>query len=124
MGEFRKCHRRHDVKHQTRLLRFVAALPGDRAPSASGIRLLLLAGARSPEITGLGWNWICGTHALLLPLKTGLKVIKLPPPARAALNAVSRKGRLVFPNRRGNGPMMPGSSEQDELDARIAAARG
>ena len=124
MGEFRKCHRRHGVKQQTRLLRFAAALPGDTAPSASGIRLLLLAGARSSEITRLRWNWICSTRAVLLLLKTGLKAIQLLPPARAVMNAVPRKGRFVFPNGRGDGPMMPGAGEQDELDARIAAARG
>ena len=73
--------------------------------AAAAIRLLLFTGARSSEITGLRWDSIRGTRAVLPDSKTGPKTIQLPPPARAVLNALPRKGRFVFPNRRGDGPM-------------------
>ena len=73
--------------------------------AAAAIRLLLFTGARSSEITGLRWDWIRGTRAVLPDSKTGPKAIQLPPPARAVLNALPRRGRFVFPNRRGDGPM-------------------
>lgn len=73
--------------------------------AAAAIRLLLFTGARSSEITGLRWDWIRGTRAVLPDSKTGPKVVQLPPPARAVLNALPRKGPFVFPNRRGNSPM-------------------
>ena len=73
--------------------------------AAAAIRLLLFTGARSSEITGLRWDWIRGTRAVLPDSKTGPKAIQLPPPARAVLNALPQKGPFVFPNRRGDGPM-------------------
>ncbi len=73
--------------------------------AAAAIRLLLFTGARSSEITGLRWDWIRGTRAVLPDSKTGPKAIQLPPPARAMLNALPQKGPFVFPNRRGDGPM-------------------
>ena len=69
------------------------------------IRLLLFTGARSSEITGLRWDWIRGTRALLPDSKTGPKTIQLPPPARAVLSGVPRISHYVFPNARGTGPM-------------------
>ncbi len=73
--------------------------------AAAAIRLLLFTGARSSEITGLRWDWIRGTRAVLPDSKTGPKAIQLPPPARAVLNGVARTGPFVFPNRKGDGPM-------------------
>ena len=73
--------------------------------AAAAIRLLLFTGARSSEITGLRWDWIRGTRAVLPDSKTGPKAIQFPPPARAVLNALPQKGPFVFPNRRGDGPM-------------------
>ena len=73
--------------------------------AAAAIRLLLFTGARSSEITGLRWDWIRGTRAVLPDSKTGPKTIQLPPPARAVLKGLPRKGRYVFPNRSSNGPM-------------------
>ena len=69
------------------------------------IRLLLFTGARSSEITGLRWDWIRGTRALLPDSKTGPKTIQLPPPARTVLSGVPRASHYVFPNARGTGPM-------------------
>ena len=71
--------------------------------AASAIRLLLFTGARSSEITGLRWDWIRGTRAVLPDSKTGPKAIQLPPPARAVLNGLPRTGRFVFPNTDPNG---------------------
>ncbi len=77
----------------------------DDRQAAAVIRLLLFTGARSSEITGLRWDWICGTRAVLPDSKTGPKTVQLPPPACAVLNGLPRKGRFVFPNRREDGPM-------------------
>ena len=77
----------------------------DDKQAAAAIRLLLFTGARSSEITGLRWDWIRGTRAVLPDSKTGPKTIQLPPPARAMLNALPQDGPFVFPNRRGDGPM-------------------
>ena len=73
--------------------------------AAAAVRLLLFTGARSSEITGLRWDWIRGTRAVLPDSKTGPKTIQLPPPARAVLSGLPRNGRFVFPNRSGHGPM-------------------
>ena len=73
--------------------------------AAAVIRLLLFTGARSSEITGLRWDWIRGTRAVLPDSKTGPKTIQLAPPARAVLAALPRTGRYVFPNAGGHGPM-------------------
>ena len=73
--------------------------------AAAVIRLLLFTGARSSEVAGFRWDWIRGTRAVLPDSKTGPKAIQLPPPARAVLNRLPRKGPFVFPNRRGDGPM-------------------
>ena len=73
--------------------------------ATAAIRLLLFTGARSSEITGLKWDWIRGTRAVLPDSKTGPKTIQLPPPARAVLHALLRKGAYVFPNSKGDGPM-------------------
>jgi len=73
--------------------------------AAAAIRLLLFTGARSSEITGLRWDWIRRTRALLPDSKTGPKAVQLPPPARAVLNGLPRTGEFVFPNRQGDGPM-------------------
>ena len=77
----------------------------DDRQAAAAIRLLLFTGARSSEITGLRWDWIRGARAVLPDSKTGPKAVQLPPPARAVLNGLSRQGRFVFPNRKGDGPM-------------------
>ena len=69
------------------------------------IRLLLFTGARSSEITGLRWDWIRGTRALLPDSKTGPKTIQLSPPAREVLHGMPRISHYVFPNARGTGPM-------------------
>lgn len=73
--------------------------------AAAAIRLLLFTGARSSEITGLRWDWIRGTRAVLPDSKTGPKAVQLPPPARAVLNGLPRTGRFVFPNKRDDGSM-------------------
>ncbi len=77
----------------------------DDRQAAAAIRLLLFTGARSSEITGLRWDWIRDTRAVLPDSKTGPKAIQLPPPARAVLNGLPREGRFVFPNRTGDLPM-------------------
>ena len=77
----------------------------DDRQAAAVVRLLLFTGARSSEITGLRWDWIRGTRAVLPDSKTGPKAVQLPPPARAVLNGLPREGRFVFPNRTGDGPM-------------------
>ncbi len=73
--------------------------------AAAAIRLLLFTGARSSEITGLRWDWIRDTRAVLPDSKSGPKTIQLPPPARAVLNALPRRSRFVFPNPHGTAPM-------------------
>ena len=73
--------------------------------AAAAIRLLLFTGARSSEITGLRWDWIRYTRAVLPDSKTGPKAIQLPPPARAVLSGIPRTGQFVFPNKAGTGPM-------------------
>ena len=73
--------------------------------AAAAIRLLLFTGARSSEITGLRWDWIRGTRAVLPDSKTGPKSIQLPPPARAVLNGMPRTDPFVFPDKKGNGSM-------------------
>ena len=77
----------------------------DDKQAAAAIRLLLFTGARLSEITGLRWDWMRSTRAVLPDSKTGPKAIQLPPPARAVLNGLLREGRFVFPNKRGDGPM-------------------
>ena len=73
--------------------------------AAAVIRLLLFTGARSSEIIGLRWDWIRGTRAVLQDSKTGPKSIQLAPPARAVLSSLTRGGRFVFPNKKGDRPM-------------------
>ena len=85
-------------------LGFVLDHAGDRQ-AAAAIRLLLFTGARPSEITGLRWDWVRGTRAVLPDSKTGPKAIQLPPPARSVLGGLPRAGAFVFPNRRGDGPM-------------------
>ena len=72
---------------------------------AAAARLLLFARARSSEITGLRWDWIRSTRAVLPDSKTGPKAFQLSPPAQAVINELPRESRFVFPNRRGDGPM-------------------
>ena len=73
--------------------------------AAAAIRLLLFTGARSSEITGLRWDWIRGTRAVLPDSKTGPKTIQLPPPARAVLNGLPRTSPFVFPGKTDDAPM-------------------
>ena len=73
--------------------------------AAAAIRLLLFTGARSSEITGLRWDWIRDTRAVLPDSKSGPKTIQLPPPARAVLQSLPRRSRFVFPNPHGTAPM-------------------
>ena len=47
----------------------------DDTPATAAVRLLLFTGARSAEITGLRWDWVRGTRALLPDSKTGPKAI-------------------------------------------------
>ena len=77
----------------------------DDKQAAAAVRLLLFTGARSSEITGLRWEWIRGTRAVLPDSKTGPKSIQLPPPARAVLHALPQVGKFIFPNKGGDGPM-------------------
>lgn len=73
--------------------------------AAAVIRLLLLTGARSSEITDLRWEWIRGTRAVLPDSKSGPKSIQLPPPAQAVLDGLPRTSPYVFPEPIGTGPM-------------------
>ena len=75
------------------------------AQAAAAIRLLLFTGARSSEVTGLRWDWIRGTRALLPDSKTGPKALQLPPPARAVLAALPRTSPFVFPDSTGERAM-------------------
>ena len=77
----------------------------DDAQAAAVVLLLLFTGARSSEITGLKWEWIRGTRAVLPDSKTGPKTIQLPPPARAVLESLPRDAAYVFPHPNGDGPM-------------------
>ena len=77
----------------------------DDTQAAAAVRLLLFTGARSSEITGLKWEWIRGTRAVLPDSKTGPKTIQLPPPARAVLQSLPRNSAYVFPHPSGSGPM-------------------
>ena len=77
----------------------------DDTQAAAAIRLLVFTGARSSEITGLKWDWIRGTRAVLPDSKTGPKTIQLPPPARAVLESLPRDSAYVFPHPTGSGPM-------------------
>ena len=77
----------------------------DDTQAAAAVRLLLFTGARSSEITGLKWDWIRGTRAVLPDSKTGPKTIQLPPPARAVLQSLPRASAYVFPHPTGSGPM-------------------
>ena len=77
----------------------------DDTQAAAAVRLLLFTGARSSEITGLKWDWVRGTRAVLPDSKTGPKTIQLPPPARAVLESLPRDSAYVFPHPTGSGPM-------------------
>ena len=104
--------RRHRMQPRERFLSldelkrlgFVLDHAGDRQ-AAAAVRLLLFTGARPSEITGLRWDWIRETRAVLPDSKTGPKAIQLPPPARAVLAGLPRRGAFVFPNGAGNRPM-------------------
>ena len=104
--------RRHRMKPRERFLSpdelkrlgFVLDHADDRQ-AAAAVRMLLFTGARSSEITGLQWDWVRGTRAVLPDSKTGPKAIQLPPPARAVLRGLPRTSRFVFPNPEGTGPM-------------------
>ena len=85
-------------------LGFVLDHAGDRQ-AAAAVRLLLFTGARSSEITGLRWDWIRDTRAVLPDSKSGPKTIQLPPSARAVLHSLPRRSRFVFPNPHGTAPM-------------------
>ena len=91
-------------RDELKRLGFVLDHADDRQ-AAAAIRLLLFTGARSSEITGLRWDWVRETRAILPDSKTGPKAIQLPPPARAVLDGLPRAGAFVFPNRQGDGPM-------------------
>ena len=91
-------------RDELKRLGFVLDHADDRQ-AAAAIRLLLFTGARSSEITGLRWDWVRETRAILPDSKTGPKAIQLPPPARAVLDGLPRAGAFVFPNRTGDGPM-------------------
>ena len=116
--------RRHRTKPRERFLSvdelkrlgFVLDHADDRQ-AAAAIRLLLLTGARSSEITGMQWDWIRGTRAVLPDSKTGPKTIQLPPPARAVLHDLPRTSRFVFPNPEGTGPMTDLGSRWQQLRA-------
>ena len=77
--------RRYKVKPRERflsvdelnLLGFVLDHAED-VQAAAAIRLLLFTGARSSEITGLRWDWIRGTRALLPDTKTGVNFFPMP----------------------------------------------
>jgi len=104
--------RRHRMQPRERFLSldelkrlgFVLDHADDRQ-AAAAVRLLLFTGARPSEITGLRWDWIRDTRAVLPDSKTGPKAIQLPPPARAVLAGLPRQGAFVFPNGAGDGPM-------------------
>ena len=69
------------------------------AQAAAAIRLLLFTGARSSEITGLRWDWIRGTRAVLPDSKTGPRTVWLGPEAARLLAALHRPegAARVFP---------------------------
>ena len=91
-------------RDELKRLGFVLDHADDRQ-AAAAVRLLLFTGARPSEVTGLQWDWIRGTRAVLPDSKTGPKAIQLPPPARSVLEGLPRTGAFVFPGRRGDGPM-------------------
>jgi len=67
------------------------------------IRLLLLTGCRKSEILTLQWSDYRDGHLFLRDSKVGPRTVWLSGPARAVLDGMERKGRSVFPARRGDG---------------------
>ena len=98
--------RRHRMQPRERFLSvgelkrlgFVLDHADDRQAVAA-IRLLLFTGARSSEITGLQWDWVRGTRAILRDSKTGPRTIWLGPEAVKVLAALPRPedAARVFP---------------------------
>lgn len=72
---------------------------------ASAIKMLLFTGARCMEVLTLKWEYIVMHKGLanLPDSKTGAKVLHLPPPALALLEALPRVNEYCFPGRRGTG---------------------
>ncbi len=75
------------------------------------IRLLLFTGARVSEINDLQWDWVQPPRLMLPDSKTGAKIIWLNSQALAILESVPRREGcpLVFPNKRGNKPILVGN---------------
>ena len=92
MRRYRLPPRERFLSADEKRLGFVLDHAGDRQ-AAAAIRLLLFTGARPAEITGLRWDWIRGTRAVLRYSKTGPKAIQLPPPARNVLDCLPRLPR-------------------------------
>ena len=67
------------------------------------IRLLLLTGCRKSEMLTLQWSDYREGHLFLRDSKVGPRIVWLSGPARAVLDGIERKGRSVFPAKRGDG---------------------
>ena len=68
------------------------------------IRLLLLTGCRKSELLTLRWSDYREGHLFLRDSKTGPRIVWLSEPARAILDALTRRSRQVFPGPRADGP--------------------
>ena len=77
------------ARHQTR-----------RPLAVAAIRLILLTGCRKGEILSLAWSSYREGKLFLPDSKTGPRTIWLSSVARTVLDALPRRGRLVFPGLR------------------------
>ncbi|WP_394027405.1 tyrosine-type recombinase/integrase [Desulfovibrio falkowii] len=75
--------------------------------SAAAFRLLMFTGARKMEILSLKWNYISFELGIarLSDSKTGFKVLQLPAPALAILEAIPKSSEFVFPSESASGHM-------------------
>jgi integrase len=85
-----------------RLWRVLADWNEDQPFAVAAIKLLVLTGARSGEITGLRWDYVQGERLVLPESKTGPKIVWVNTAARAVLEDVPERSvaRPIFPPRR------------------------
>ena len=69
--------------------------------AAAAIRLLLFTGARSSEVTGLKWDWIRGTRAVLPRFQDRTQDDPAPAPGQGSAARLAARGRLRVPEPQG-----------------------
>ncbi len=87
-----------------RLSEALAARSGRYPEQVALVRLLLLTGCRKSELLTLRWSDYREGHLFLRDSKTGPRTVWLSEPARRILGSLDRRGRWVFPARRGDRP--------------------